>query len=127
MGFSLSEFAAAAGSDVAKIVADLPDGAWDNVFRAAVEHGWVARTPGGRKLQAGVLIAAGCALEQQFGSGSFSRFIRQVVSKSHADLAKRLISRPTRTGQLVEIVRATDSPGAMEILADRLRHWSGRE
>ncbi|HUO75824.1 MAG TPA: hypothetical protein VMU12_02855 [Candidatus Paceibacterota bacterium] len=91
MPFSLSDFATAASSDVAKIVADLPDSVWDKVYRAAVERGIIAETQGGRLVQAGALIAAGCALEQQFGTGGLSGFLRQVISKSHGDLAKRII------------------------------------
>lgn len=91
MPFSLSEFTVAASSDVAKIAADVPGSFWDRVYRALVERDIVARTPRGRLVQAGAVVVIGAALEQQFGPGRFSQFLRQVVAKSHGDLAKRII------------------------------------
>ncbi len=89
--FSLPHFAASASADAVKILLDQKGGALDQLYAAAVERGFVAKTPSGRLAQAVALIAAGCALDQQFGDGAFASFVREALGKTRADLAKRLV------------------------------------
>jgi hypothetical protein len=91
LDLSLPVLVASAGADVIKIVLDLPDGPLDQLFRAAAENGWVAKTRRDRIIQAGMLIAAWSVVDQQFGPGHFAQFVRKTLDKSHADLAKRFV------------------------------------
>ena len=91
LNFSLPAAAVSAGADAVKIMLDMPDGPLDQLFRAAVDRGWVANTKHGRIIQAGMLIAAWSVVDQQFGSGHFAQFVRKTLDKSHADLAKRFV------------------------------------
>ena len=94
--FSLPEAAVSAGADAIKILLDMPDGPLDQLYQAAVDKGWVAKTKNGRLIQAGMLIAAWGVIDQQFGSGHFAAFVRKALDKSHADLAKRFVVGETK-------------------------------
>jgi len=95
LNLSLPASAASAGADVVKIMLDMPDGPLDQLFQAAVDKGWVAKTTQGRIIQAGLLIAAWSVVDQQFGSGHFAQFVRKTLDKTHADLAKRFVAVKT--------------------------------
>ncbi len=91
LSFSLPRFAASASSDAVKLLLDMPDGAWDQVYRAARARGWIPESATGRWAQVIALITIGCLADQQIGDGGeLSRFFHEVLGKSRSDLAKRI-------------------------------------
>ena len=88
---SLRRLGVSVGSDIVKVGLDMPNSVWHQAYRLAQRRDWIAATELGRYGQAaGIIVVAG-VLEQLFKPGYGQDLAREILSKSHGDVAKRLL------------------------------------